>query len=78
MPRFFIHVRDGDRFYGDGNGGVAAPGISALLPQLRRTVREIIDGEGGPSMTEARVCEVMDRSGVVVQVLPFVTAYARH
>lgn len=78
MPRFFIHVRDGDRFYGDGNRGVAAPDLSGLLPHLRRTVREIIDGEGGPSMNEARVVEVMDRAGFVVQVLPFVAAYARH
>lgn len=78
MPRFFIHVRDGERLYGDDNKGIAAPDLSALLPHIRRTVREIIDGEGGPSMNEMRAVEIIDKSGAVVLTLSFVVAYARH
>ena len=78
MPKLFINFRRGDLIWGDGTGGVNVRDISVMLPHIQQTVREIIDGEGGPSMEEARVVEVADHRGNVVLVLPFVVAYGVH
>ncbi|MGN6487300.1 MAG: DUF6894 family protein [Devosia sp.] len=77
MCRFYIHVRDGDRIYSDDRGvEVADP--ERLLPHIRGTGRDIIDDEGGPSMDEQRVVEVVDRRGKVGLSLPFTAGYTQH
>lgn len=52
--------------------------LNAILPLIHRTVRDLIDGEGGPSMEEARVIEIVDHRGETALTLAFVSAYGVH
>lgn len=78
VPQFYIHIKDGERGYGADGRGVEARNLAAMLPLVRATVRDIVDDEGGPSMSEARVVEILDDRGEVVLTLSFVTAYGPH
>lgn len=77
MAKYYIHVWNGDVTFRDEEG-VEVADVDVLLRHLRETVREIIDDEGGPSMDEQRVMEVVDSHGNIVLSLPFTTAFNRH
>lgn len=78
MPKFHIHIKDGHRLWGDDGQAVDAGDLAMLVPHIQNTVREIIDGEGGPKIDEERTVEVLDATGAVVLTLPFVVAYGTH
>lgn len=70
MSRFFIHIRDRDKFFVDSEG-IEAESPEQIQPHIEQTVRDIVGDEGGWTLDDPRAVEVADQTGHVVLAIPF-------
>jgi len=73
MPqsRYFLHIRDNDRFIEDPEGVIAAGIEEARLEALRAAAELKAEGLLDGELTEDRRFELTDEQGELKAILPF-------
>jgi hypothetical protein len=76
MPRFFLHVRDGEKLFKDGEGQ-EFPSLAEARTEAVLSARELMAAlmVAGRQPDQSRL-EVADDSGAVMLVMPFEDALA--
>lgn len=73
MPRFSIHLRNGDEFYRDVSSG-EFEGAAQVVAETFRAIDDVVSSELLSGPRSQQQFEIFDEQGGLVSTIPFVWA----